>query len=63
MDTKIQIKDRFFTPYISREKIAEAVARVASQMNEDPAGKKAAILWRADGAFVFSDAFFCGATV
>ena len=39
MDTKIQIKDRFFTPYISKEKIAEAVARVASQMNEDLAGK------------------------
>ena len=39
MNTKIQIKDRFFTPYISRDEIAAAVGRIASKMNQDLAGK------------------------
>ena len=60
MDTKIQIKDRFFTPYISREKIAEAVARVAAQMNEDLAGKNPLFLCVLNGAFVFKSVFYCG---
>ncbi len=58
MDTKIQIKDRFFTPYISKEKIAEAVARVASQMNEDLAGKNPLFLCVLNGAFVFAADLF-----
>ena len=63
MDTKIQIKDRFFTPYISREKIAEAVARVASQMNEDLAGKNPLFLCVLNGAFVFAADLFREITV
>lgn len=58
MDTKIQIKDRFFTPYISKEKIAEAVARVAAQMNEDLAGKNPLFLCVLNGAFVFAADLF-----
>ena len=58
MDTKIQIKDRFFTPYISKEKIAEAVARVASQMNEDLAGQNPLFLCVLNGAFVFTADLF-----
>ena len=54
MDTKIQIKDRFFTPYISRDEIAAAVGRIASKMNEDLAGKNPLFLCVLNGAFVFA---------
>lgn len=63
MDTKIQIKDRFFTPYISREEIAAAVTRVASQMNEDLVGKNPLFLCVLNGAFVFAADLFREITV
>lgn len=58
MDTKIRIKDRFFTPYISRDEIAAAVARVAAKMNEDLAGKNPLFLCVLNGAFVFAADLF-----
>lgn len=63
MDTKIQIKDRFFTPYISRDEIAAAVSRIAAQMNEELAGKKPLFLCVLNGAFVFAADLFREITV
>ncbi len=63
MDTKIQIKDRFFTPYISREKIAEAVEHIASQINKDLAGKNPLFLCVLNGAFVFAADLFRELTI
>lgn len=63
MDTKIQIKDRFFTPYISRDEIAAAVSRVAAQMNEELAGKNPLFLCVLNGAFVFAADLFREITV
>lgn len=63
MDTKIKIKDRFFTPYISREKIAEAVGRIASQINKELAGKNPLFLCVLNGAFVFAADLFRELTI
>lgn len=63
MDTKIQIKDRFFTPYISREEIAAAVSRVAAKMNEELAGTNPLFLCVLNGAFVFAADLFREITV
>ncbi len=63
METKIQIKDRFFKPYISREDIAAAVKRVATQMNEDLAGKNPLFLCVLNGAFIFAADLFRELTV
>ncbi len=58
METKIQIKDRFFKPYISREEIAAAVKRTASKMNEELAGKNPLFLCVLNGAFIFAADLF-----
>lgn len=63
MDAKIQIKDRFFTPYISRDKIAEAVERIASQINKELAGKNPLFLCVLNGAFVFAADLFRELTI
>ena len=63
MDTKIKIKDRFFTPYISREKIAEAVGHIASQINKELAGKNPLFLCVLNGAFVFAADLFRELTI
>ncbi len=63
METKIQIKDRYFKPYISREEIAKAVKRVADQMNKDLAGTNPLFLCVLNGAFVFAADLFRELTV
>ncbi len=63
METKIQIKDRYFKPYIKREDIAAAVKRVAARMNEDLAGKNPLFLCVLNGAFVFAADLFRELTV
>ena len=63
MNTKIQIKDRFFTPYISRDEIAAAVGRIASKMNQDLAGKNPLFLCVLNGAFVFAADLFREMTI
>jgi hypoxanthine phosphoribosyltransferase len=53
MDT-IQIKDKRFVPFIKEEQILKEVARVASEINRDLAGKNPLFLAVLNGSFMFA---------
>ena len=63
MNTKIQIKDRFFTPYFTRDEIAAAVGRIVSKRNQDLAGKNPLFICVLNGAFVFAADLFREKTI
>lgn len=50
----IQVKDKFFKPFISAEKIQAAIERVADQMNKDLEGKNPMFICVLNGAFMFA---------
>ncbi|MGL4293770.1 MAG: hypoxanthine phosphoribosyltransferase [Bacteroidales bacterium] len=50
----IQVKDKFFKPFISAEKIQAAIERVADQMNKDLQGKNPMFICVLNGAFMFA---------
>ena len=52
--SEIQLHDKRFVPYLDAGKIAEAVARVATQINADYAGREPVFLSILNGAFMFT---------
>ncbi len=50
----IQVKDKVFKPFISSEKIQEAICRIAQQMNNDLADKNPIFICVLNGAFMFA---------
>lgn len=59
----ITIHDRKFEPYISPEKIQDAVKAVADQINRDYAGKEPVFLGVLNGAFMFAADLFKHLTI
>lgn len=51
---KIRFKDKTFRPYISQEKIAEAVGALAQRIHNDVEGKNPLFVVLLNGAFVFA---------
>ena len=54
---KIRIKDKTFKPYISSDKIARAVVRVACCIREDVKDERPLFIVMLNGAFVFASYF------
>ena len=54
----LKVHDREFIPYITSTEIAEQVARVAKEINEDYEGKKPLFIAILNGAFVFAADLF-----
>ncbi len=54
----IKIHDKEFIPYISKEEVAEQVARVASEINADYQGKNPIFVAILNGAFIFAADLF-----
>lgn len=54
----IKIKNLEFVPYITREKIAEAVSRLAARIDRDMAGKNPLFVCVLNGAFLFAADLF-----
>ncbi len=54
----VQIKDKEFTLYISREEIEEAVQRIAAEITGDLKGKDPLFLVILNGAFMFASDLF-----
>jgi hypoxanthine phosphoribosyltransferase len=54
----ITVLDKVFEPYISHEKILEAVRRIAGQLKKDLAGKNPLFLVILNGAFMFAGDLF-----
>jgi hypoxanthine phosphoribosyltransferase len=50
----VTLKDKQFKPYISAEKISEAVKHVAAKINSDLAGKSPVFLAVLNGSFMFA---------
>lgn len=50
----IQVKDKFFKPFISSEEIQQAISRIADQINLDLAGKNPLFICVLNGAFMFA---------
>jgi hypoxanthine phosphoribosyltransferase len=50
----VRVKDKDFAPFISEEKISEAVARLASGINQDYRGKEPLFLCILNGSFIFA---------
>lgn len=50
----IQVKDKFFKPFISSEQIQTAIQRVADEMNKDLDGKNPMFICVLNGAFMFA---------
>ena len=50
----IKILDKKFVPYISEEKINDAVCRIASLINNDFKGKKPLFIAILNGSFIFA---------
>ncbi len=53
-DSLVRLHDKTFKPYLGSDKITEAVARVATQINQDYAGKRPVFLSILNGAFMFT---------
>lgn len=54
MENKLKVNGLSFVPYISRDRIAEEVKRVASEIRRDMEGCKPLFLCVLNGAFVFA---------
>lgn len=54
MDNKVTVDGLTFVPYLTRDKIAEQVKRVASELREDLKGKNPVFLCVLNGAFMFA---------
>lgn len=50
----IKIKDKNFAPYISHDRIQEAIKTIAERMNKDLAGKNPVFICVLNGAFMFA---------
>ena len=54
----IHVHDKYFTPFISAEEIAEKVKDLATKINDDYAGKKPLFISILNGSFMFSADLF-----
>lgn len=54
----ITVHDKQFKPYISADKISEAIKRVASEINKDYEGKKPLFIAILNGSFMFAADLF-----
>lgn len=50
----IQVKDKFFKPFISSDEIQAAIQRIAGEINRDLDGKKPLFICVLNGAFMFA---------
>lgn len=51
---RIKVKDKYFVPFFSEERIQREVSRIAAEMNRDLAGKDPLFLGILNGAFMFA---------
>src|ERR1700759_2790716 len=61
--TAVQIHDKVFVPFITKEKIKARIAELAAQINTDYAGKKPLIIGILNGSFVFAADLFRELTI
>ena len=59
----IQVLDKTFTPFISRDRIKERVAAIGKQINEEYAGKNPLMLGILNGSFIFAADLFRELTI
>ena len=59
----IRVHDKDFTPFISADKICEQVKRVASEINNDYAGRKPLFIAILNGSFMFAADLFKEITI
>ncbi len=59
----VQVLDKTFEPYISAERIAQRIAELGAQINEDYAGKKLLIIAVLNGSFIFAADLFRALTI
>ncbi|MCW3122715.1 MAG: hpt [Flavipsychrobacter sp.] len=59
----IQVLDKTFVPFISKEEICQRVAAIAAQINIDYAGKRPLMLGILNGSFIFAADLFRGLTI
>lgn len=58
MPDTIHVHDKYFTPFISAQEIAEKVKELATKLNDDYAGKKPLFISILNGSFMFSADLF-----
>ena len=54
----IQVHDKLFDPYLTKEQIDEKVSNLADQLNNDYAGKKPLFIAILNGSFIFASDLF-----
>ena len=54
----VEVHDKRFKPYISKEKIQERILKLGQQISKDYAGKKPIIIGVLNGSFVFASDLF-----
>ncbi len=59
----IQIHDKTFVPFISKEDIQKRVNELAAMINEEYAGKKPLLIGILNGSFIFAADLFRGLTI
>lgn len=59
----IQVRDKIFTPFISRDLIRQRVAAIGKQINEEYAGKNPLMLGILNGSFIFAADLFRELTI
>ena len=59
----IEVNNRKFTPYITAEKIAEQINKLAAELNRDYAGKKPLFIAILNGSFMFAADLFKAVTI
>lgn len=59
----IQIHDKTFVPFISKDKIAVRIAELAKQINNDYAGKNPLLIGILNGSFIFTADLFRQLTI
>ena len=59
----IQVRDKLFTPFISRGLIQQRVAAIAAQINAEYAGKNPLMLGILNGSFIFAADLFRELTI
>lgn len=60
---KIKVKDKEFTPYLSREQIAERVSAIGEQINQDYADKNPLFVAVLNGSFMFASDLLKNVTI
>ena len=59
----IEVNNRKFTPYITAEKIAEQINKLAAELNRDYEGKRPLFIAILNGSFMFAADLFKAVTI